>query len=243
MIRNPKTLGRVGPPALGAVHALAGARPASCRRKIWPDYTFGCKRVLFSSLFLPALARENVELVDEPITAVTPTRRRHRRRARARGRLHHLGHRLPDQRLHVPDARSRARAGATLDATSGQGGAHAHLGISVPGFPSMFVMYGPNTNTSGGSIIFYLEAQAGYIRRALQQVRARGAAAIDGAARRSRRRSDRAMQARFAGTAWTAVRLLVPKRRRADRRQLARLHARVRRGDRERRSADYEFIG
>ena len=57
-------------------------------------------------------------------------------------------------------------------------GAHAHLGITVPGFPSLFLMYGPNTNTSGGSIVFYLEAQAAYIRQALQRVRDAGAAAI-----------------------------------------------------------------
>ncbi|MGH3779158.1 MAG: hypothetical protein ACRDRO_00640 [Pseudonocardiaceae bacterium] len=45
--------------------------------------------------------------------------------------------------------------------------AHAHLGMIVPGFPSLFILYGPNTNTSGGSIIFYLETQATYIRQAL----------------------------------------------------------------------------
>jgi cation diffusion facilitator CzcD-associated flavoprotein CzcO len=45
---------------------------------------------------------------------------------------------------------------------------HAHLGITVPGFPSLFLMYGPNTNTSGGPIIFCEEAQAAYIRRALE---------------------------------------------------------------------------
>ena len=50
--------------------------------------------------------------------------------------------------------------GRTLDDVW-SGGAHAHLGLTVPGFPSMFLMYGPNTNTSGGSIIFYHEAQAG----------------------------------------------------------------------------------
>ena len=42
------------------------------RRKVWPDYTFGCKRVLFSSSFLPALQRENVELVNDAISAITP---------------------------------------------------------------------------------------------------------------------------------------------------------------------------
>ena len=47
------------------------------------------------------------------------------------------------------------------------GGPHAHLGMTVPGFPSLFVMYGPNTNTSGGSVIVYLEAQAAYLRQAL----------------------------------------------------------------------------
>jgi hypothetical protein len=82
------------------------------------------------------------------------------------------------------------------------GGAHAHLGITVPDFPSMFLMYGPNTNTSGGSILVYLEAQAAYIRQALAQVRDRGAGAIEVLAD-VETRSDRELQARFAGTAWT----------------------------------------
>jgi len=82
------------------------------------------------------------------------------------------------------------------------GGAHAHLGMSVPGFPNMFVMYGPNTNTSGGSIIVYLEAQAGYIRQALEQLRNRAAGALEVRAE-VEAASDRALQARFRGTAWT----------------------------------------
>jgi hypothetical protein len=72
----------------------------------------------------------------------------------------------------------------------------------VPGFPNMFVMYGPNTNTSGGSIIVYLEAQATYIRQALAQLRQRGAGAIEVRAD-VEAASDRALQGRFAGTAWT----------------------------------------
>ncbi len=62
-------------------------------------------------------------------------------------------------------------------------------------------MYGPNTNTSGGSIVFYLEAQAAYIRQALQRVRETGAAAIS-VRPEVESRSDRETQARFAGTAW-----------------------------------------
>ena len=75
-------------------------------------------------------------------------------------------------------------------------GPHAHLGITVPGFPSLFLMYGPNTNTSGGSIIFYLEAQAAYIRQALQLGASEVRDDVEAA-------GDREVQARFAGTAWT----------------------------------------
>ena len=83
------------------------------------------------------------------------------------------------------------------------GGAHAHLGITVAGFPNMFVMYGPNTNTSGGSIIVYLEAQARLpAPGARAAARARGAGAIEVRAE-VEAASDRALQARFAGTAWT----------------------------------------
>jgi cation diffusion facilitator CzcD-associated flavoprotein CzcO len=79
---------------------------------------------------------------------------------------------------------------------------HAYLGMAVPGFPSLFVMYGPNTNTSGGSILEYLEAQARYIRQALVLVRERGAAAIE-VRLDVEAAADRALQARFSGTAWT----------------------------------------
>jgi cation diffusion facilitator CzcD-associated flavoprotein CzcO len=81
-------------------------------------------------------------------------------------------------------------------------GAHAHLGMTVPGYPNMFILYGPNTNTSGGSIVYYLEHQAAYVRQALELLRARGAAAID-VREDVEAASDRELQSRFAGTAWT----------------------------------------
>jgi hypothetical protein len=63
-------------------------------------------------------------------------------------------------------------------------------------------MYGPNTNTSGGSIIAYLEAQAAYIRQALALVRRRGAAAIE-VRPEVEAASDADVQSAFNGTAWT----------------------------------------
>jgi cation diffusion facilitator CzcD-associated flavoprotein CzcO len=198
MIRNPRTFGRIGK-LRSTLFMRRQLRDPEIRRKVWPDYTFGCKRVLFSSYFLPALQRPDVELVTEPIEEITAAGLR-----TADGREREVdciiwgtGFRTNDFMFPME---IRGTAGRRL-ADEWEGGAHAHLGITVPGFPSLFLMYGPNTNTSGGSIVFYLEAQAAYIRQALQRVRDAGAAAIavrpDVAAA-----SDRATQERFAGTAW-----------------------------------------
>ena len=198
-IRHPSTVGRVVRQASRAFMRSQLKDPV-LREKVWPDCTFGCKRVLFGSHFLPALQRDHVELVTDAVAGMASE-----------------GVVSADGRLHRVDCVIWATGFATNDfmfpmevtGTDGRSlrqewadGAHAHLGITVPGFPSMFVMYGPNTNTSGGSILTYLEAQAAYVRQALQELRRRGAGSmvvrpeIEAA-------SDRALQARFGGTAWT----------------------------------------
>jgi hypothetical protein len=91
--------------------------------------------------------------------------------------------------------------GRTIDEAWADG-ARAHLGITVAGFPSLFLMYGPNTNTSGGSILFFLKAQAAYVRQALQLTRRTGAAALD-VRPEVQEAGLRELRTRFAGTAWT----------------------------------------
>ena len=59
------------------------------------------------------------------------------------------------------------------------GGARAHLGITVPGFPNMFLVYGPNTNLGGNSIIAMMEAQFGYIRDLVRLLAARPGSYVD----------------------------------------------------------------
>jgi cation diffusion facilitator CzcD-associated flavoprotein CzcO len=200
MIRHPKTLGRIGA-ARSALFMRAQLRDPELRRKAWPDYAFGCKRVLFSSAFLPALARDNVELVTDAITSIGPDGP-----VTASGRtievdtiIYATGFRTND---FVAPMEVTGTGGRTLR-EAWSGGATAHLGITVPGFPSMFLMYGPNTNTSGGSILVYLEAQAAYLAQALALVRSRGSAALD-VRPEVAARSDSEVQGRFAGTAWTA---------------------------------------
>ena len=198
-IRHPRTIGRLVA-ARSAAFMRLQLRDPELRSKVWPDYTFGCKRVLFSSHFLPALQRDNVELVVDPIARLAPEGI-----VTAGGALHEAdciiwgtGFKTNDFMLPM---RITGAGGAELR-DSWAAGPHAHLGMSVPGFPNMFVLYGPNSNTSGGSIIFYLEAQTAYVRQALQRMRLRRAGAIEVRAE-VEAASDRAVQARFAGTAWT----------------------------------------
>lgn len=198
-IRHPRSFGRL----LGARSAAfmrTQLKDPQLREKAWPDYTFGCKRVLFSSYFLPALERANVELVTDAIVGMAPEGV-----ITSSGARHEVdcviwatGFRTNDFMFPMEVT---GTGGRSLRA-EWEGGAHAHLGMSVPGFPSMFVLYGPNTNTSGGSIITYLEAQVGYVRQSLQELLRRDAGAIEVRAE-VEAASDRALQARFAGTAWT----------------------------------------
>jgi cation diffusion facilitator CzcD-associated flavoprotein CzcO len=197
-IRHPRTIGRaVG--ARSASFMRSQLKDPGLRERAWPDYTFGCKRILFSSQYLPALERANVELVTDAIARVTPTGI-----VTSDGSEHELDCVIWATGFKTNDFMFPMRIAGVdgLDLEEyWSGGAHAHLGMCVPGFPSMFVLYGPNTNTSGGSILVYLEAQAAYIRQALQHVRARGADAIE-VRPEVEAASDRALQARFAGTAW-----------------------------------------
>ena len=171
MIRHPRTWGRIGR-LLSSVHMRSQLKDPVVRKKAWPDYTFGCKRILFSSEFLPALQRPNVELITDGITRVTE-----------KGIVTSDGvEREVDCIIYATGFRTTefmfpmeiAGAGGRTLREAWSAGPRAHLGIAVAGFPSLFLMYGPNTNTSGGSIIFYEETQAAYIRQALEQVRARG---------------------------------------------------------------------
>ena len=197
-IRHPRALGWLWS-VQSTLFMRWQLRDPETRRKVWPDYTFGCKRVLFSSAFLPALQQANVNLVTERIVRMTPR-----------------GPQTSDGRVHEVDCVIYATGFRTTEfmfpmeitGTGGRslhdawaGGPRAHLGITVSGFPSLFLMYGPNTNTSGGSIIFFLEAQAKYVRQALRLARSHGAA-LD-VRPEVENRSTTAVQNRFRGTAWT----------------------------------------
>ncbi|WP_219412375.1 hypothetical protein [Pseudonocardia nigra] len=139
MIRHPDTVRRMGR-ARSERFMRSQLTDPEVRARAWPDYAFGCKRVLFSSDYLPALQRPNVDLVTEKITGLTAT-----------------GIETADGAHHEVDTIIWATGFATtrfifpMDVVGAGGRSlaetwadepRAHLGITVPGFPSLFVMYG-----------------------------------------------------------------------------------------------------
>ncbi len=139
------------------------------RRKLTPDHPMGCKRLVFSSDYLPALTRPNVEVVTSPA-----------RYLRARSLLTEDGTEREVDLVVCATGYAAADYLGELDVSGEHGitlrqvwrdGAHAYLGMAVPGFPNFFMLYGPNTNVGSNSVIFILEAQARYVVRALRFLR------------------------------------------------------------------------
>ncbi|GAA3343526.1 NAD(P)/FAD-dependent oxidoreductase [Amorphoplanes nipponensis] len=175
-------------------------RDPRLRALVTPDEPMGCKRVLFTSAWLPTLARPDVELVTTPIDAVTPTGIR-----TADGAEHPCDVLVYGTGFAATDfltpMRVTGRGGERLDEVW-RDGAHAYLGMAVPGFPNMFLVYGPNTNTGNTSVVYFHEAQARYIVQAVRALAA-GSPPLDvrpdvAAA------YDAELQSRLAGSVWTA---------------------------------------
>ena len=147
------------------------------RARLTPDYEVGCKRVLISNDFYPALTRPNVELVTDAIASITP-----QGVVDVEGRTHPADVIIYatgfETRSFVGDIRIEGAGGRALT-DAWREGPEAYLGISVAGFPNLFILYGPNTNLGHNSIIFMIEAQVGYVLQALDALEAYAAKALD----------------------------------------------------------------
>lgn len=142
------------------------------RTKLTPDHPLGCKRLVFATDYLTALAQPHVEVVSSPARAL-----RARSLVTADGSeldvdvvLCATGYAATDYlgQIEVTGEDDRSLHDTWRD------GAFAYLGMTVPGFPNFFMLYGPNTNVGSNSVIFVLEAQAHYIVRALKHLRRTG---------------------------------------------------------------------
>jgi cation diffusion facilitator CzcD-associated flavoprotein CzcO len=149
-----------------ALRELARAVPdPETRRRLTPDYTLGCKRILLSNDYWPTFARKDVSLVTDPITRVEP-----RAVVTADGSRHEVDVLVLGTGFGVSGSTDRIDIrgldGRTLrDAWSG--GMQTNLGITVAGFPELYLLLGPNTGLGHNSVVTMIEFATGYVLEAI----------------------------------------------------------------------------
>lgn len=170
------------------------------RAKLTPDHELGCKRILISNDWYRTLARDDVELVTDPIAAISADAvvTADGRERKVDTIVYGTGFRSQD---FVAPMEVRGLGGRTI-ADAWRDGAEAYLGLAVSGFPNMFLMYGPNTNLGAGSIVFMLESQARHVLDAIAVLDRTGATYLDVEAD-AQDEFGREIQARLDGTVWT----------------------------------------
>ncbi len=158
-------------------HLVRSVPDPALRAKLTPSYRMGCKRVLISNDYYPALARPNVDLVTDGIERVEPTGIRSRD-----GKLREVdaivfgtGFRVVD---YVSSMQIIGRHGLDLN-TAWQQSVRNYLGINVSGFPNLFLLMGPNTGLGHNSMIFMIEAQVRYTVDAIRTMHRNALASVE----------------------------------------------------------------
>ncbi len=155
-----------GGEALARAHLKASIPDPDLRRRLTPSYRLGCKRVLLSDDFYPALARSDVSLVTEAIREVTP-----HGVVTADGTEHALDVLILATGFSPSGSFDRlaltGRDGRTL-AQAWREGADAFHGIAMSGFPNFFLLLGPNTGLGHNSVLAMVEAQVAHVLGALR---------------------------------------------------------------------------
>ncbi len=171
------------------------------REKLTPHYQMGCKRILLSNDYYPALTRPNVELVTNGIE-----------------RIEKEGVRTADGKLRAVDAIilgtgfkvAEYLSSVRIEGTEGRDlnemwrkETQTYLGITVSGFPNMFLLMGPNTGLGHNSMIFMIEAQARYAAMCIRALRDKKLKSLD-VREDVQREFNEVLQTRTKGTVWAS---------------------------------------
>lgn len=184
--------------AKARAHLERQVRDPDLRATLTPDYEMGCKRVLLSDDYYPALTRDNVELVPRAVTGFTESgltdaaqeTRRHDVVVYATGF---------DVGRFVAPMRVFGRAGVELAERWERSGARAYLGMFVPGFPNLSLLLGPNTGLGHNSVVLMIEAQVRYTLACLDRMLETPSEVTEAALASF----DAEMQGRLAERVWT----------------------------------------
>jgi cation diffusion facilitator CzcD-associated flavoprotein CzcO len=196
-VKNPKLM-RI-PERLARRHMREQISDPELLERVTPDYTIGCKRILPSNRWYPALGQPNVDLVTSPIREVRP-----RSIVAADGTQREVDTIIFGTGFHVADMPIgewvRGRDGKRL-VDAWEGSPRAHLGCTVAGFPNLFLLLGPNTGLGHSSVVYMIESQINHVIDALRVMRERGATIAE-VKPEVQQAYNREIDAKMTGTVW-----------------------------------------
>jgi cation diffusion facilitator CzcD-associated flavoprotein CzcO len=178
-----------------------GIKDPGLRAKVTPHFLLGCKRVLRSNDWYPALASDNVDLVTDPIAKVTGNAI-----VTADGTEREIDVLVVATGFWTTELplteHVTGRTGRTLAERWRESGMAAYKGTTVPEFPNLFMLVGPNTGQGHTSMIFIIESQVAYLRDALRHLRKTGVSSVEPLPEVTDR-WNRSLQQRMKRTVWT----------------------------------------
>jgi cation diffusion facilitator CzcD-associated flavoprotein CzcO len=185
--------------AVGRSQINKAIKDPELRAKVTPSDEIGCKRIMLTDEWYPTLAKPNVELITDPIREITPGGVRLADGSERRADVLVLATGFQTHGFVAPmeiagsDGRTLAEEWAQAP--------RAYLGMSVPGFPNLFLLYGPNTNGGTGSVIYTIEAGVSHVIAALGELERARSRRIE-IRRHSAEDFDRELRTALAGTVW-----------------------------------------
>ena len=163
---------------LGLAHLERQVPDPELRRRLTPDFTPGCKRLLISNTYYPAMSAENVELVTDRVSEIGPSWVE-----TATGKRHEVDTIVLATGFSVTDPpiahRLRGASGRTLAENWSSSGMGAYRGTTMPDFPNLFFLAGPNTGIGHTSLVVMIEAQVRYVADCLRYARRHGIGRIE----------------------------------------------------------------
>ncbi|MFB9836599.1 flavin-containing monooxygenase [Actinoallomurus acaciae] len=169
------------------------------RAKVTPDYTIGCKRILLSSDYYPALSRPHVDVVTGDIAEITETGL-----VTADGTAHEADVIIYGTGFKVTDALAEQRIvgrGGVKIQEAWADGIEAHHGVTIAGFPNLFMLLGPNTGLGHNSVVFMIESQVQHVLSCLRLLEEEKADVIE-VRPDAQRRFNRGLQRRLRKAVW-----------------------------------------
>ena len=171
------------------------------RRQLTPDFTIGCKRVLVSNDYYPALQKDNAKLITWPIARISEKGVR-----TVEGIEHQVDCIVFATGFDVSHSGTpfpvKGRGGRVLG-DEWQGGAQAYKSINVSGYPNLFMTFGPNSGPGHNSALVYMESQLDYAVKGIEKILKDDLKMLD-VKEGVQRRHNKAIQKRLARTNWNS---------------------------------------